>query len=174
MSLDHTISNASLERVRYHQLASRELDKLNDAEALYERGRRLRNGIGVAKNEEAGWQLAIEAAKLGHPVALAFCFHYGRGTAKNPNRAAELYRASAERGHAGGSLRLLVSRESFAFPQTLTNPNSSVRLGVVLREQNWCREGRTKSRSLVSRCCRSGPCGCSIQLGMVLRERIRR
>jgi hypothetical protein len=77
MSLDHTVPNASLERGHYHQLASRELDKLNDAEALYERGRRLRLGIGVATNEEAGWQLAIEAAKLGHPVTLAFCFHSG-------------------------------------------------------------------------------------------------
>ncbi len=150
MSLENIVADASLERGHYHQLATRELGKLDNAEALFERGRRLRNGIGVATNEEAGWQLAIEAATLGHPVALAFCFHYGRGTDKNPNRAAELYRASAERGHAGGSLRLLVSRESFAFPQTLTNPNSSVRLGVVLREQNWCREGRTNAALLLT------------------------
>jgi TPR repeat protein len=104
MSLDRIVPNASLERGHYHQLASRELDELDDAEALYERGRRLRLGIGVAKNEEAGWQLTIEAAKLGHPVALGSCFGFGRGTAKNPNRATELYRASAERGHAAGSL----------------------------------------------------------------------
>ena len=57
MSLEHIISNASLERGHYHQLATRELEKLDDAEALYERGRRLRNGIDVLMDEEAGWKL---------------------------------------------------------------------------------------------------------------------
>ncbi len=106
MSLEHIVPNASLERGHYHQLATRELDKLDDAEALYERGWRLRSGIGVTMNEEAGWKLIIEAAKLGHAVALATCFRFGRGAEKNLNRAVELFRASAERGHAGGSLLL--------------------------------------------------------------------
>ncbi len=74
----------------------------DDAEALFESGRRLRNGVGLAKDEEAGWKLIIEAAKLGHAVALGFCFFFGRGTAENLTRAVELYRTSAERGHPAG------------------------------------------------------------------------
>ncbi len=106
MSFDHIVVDASLERGHYHQLTTSELDKLDNAEALYERGRRLRNGISVKMDEEAGWKLFVEAAKLGHAVALALCFHNGRGTAKNLNRGFELFHASAERGHPGGSLRL--------------------------------------------------------------------
>jgi TPR repeat protein len=136
MSLERVIPNASLERTYYHQIATSELDKLDDAEALFERGRRLRLGIALAKDEEAGWNLIIESAKLGHPVALGLCFHEGRGTKQNQNRAIELYRASAERGHPAGSLRLLDSRECFASHQTLTNPKSSIELGMVLRERN--------------------------------------
>jgi TPR repeat protein len=107
MSLERVVPNASLERVHYHQLATRELNKLNDAEARYERGRRLRDEIGVDMNEEAGWKLIIKAAKRGHPVALAECFSIGRGTAKNLKRAAGLYRSSADRGHPAGLLYLL-------------------------------------------------------------------
>jgi TPR repeat protein len=102
MSLERIVPDALLERGHYHQLALRELDKLNDAEALFERGKRLRLGIGIIQNEEAGWKLIIEAAKLGHPLALALCFYVGQGTAKNLNRAVELYRASAEREHPAG------------------------------------------------------------------------
>jgi TPR repeat protein len=104
MSLEHIVPNASLERGHYHQLATSELDKLNDAEALFERGWRLRGGIGVANDAKGGWSLTIEAAKLGHPVALGVCSDFGRGTAKNHNRAVELYRASSARGHVIGSL----------------------------------------------------------------------
>lgn len=136
MSLENIVANASLERKHYHQLATSELDKLDDAEALYERGRRLLDGVGVLEDSEAGWDLIIESAKLGHPVALGLCFHEGRGTKQNQNRAIELYRASAERGHPAGSLRLLDSRECFASHQTLTNPKSSIELGMVLRERN--------------------------------------
>jgi hypothetical protein len=78
MSLDRIAPDASLERGHYHQLATPELDRLNHAEAHYERGRRFRSGISVTKNEEVGWKLTIEAAKLGHPVALAVCFRYGQ------------------------------------------------------------------------------------------------
>jgi TPR repeat protein len=108
MSLEQIVPNVSLERGHYHQLSPRELYQLEDAEALFERGRRNFFGVFVAKDKDAGWKLNIEAAKLGHPVALAACFRKGQGTAKNPNRAIEIYRASAERGHASGSPRLLV------------------------------------------------------------------
>jgi TPR repeat protein len=104
MSLEHIVPNASVERGHYHQLAARELDKLDDAEARYERGWRLRKGIGVEKDEEEGWALIIESAKLGHPTALGICSLNGRGTTKNLKRAAELFRASADRGHATGSI----------------------------------------------------------------------
>jgi hypothetical protein len=103
MSLEHVIIDAALERGHYHTLASSEIRKLDDAEALFERGRRLRIGIGVAMDAEAGWTLNIESAKLGHAVALAFCFKEGRGTSKDHNCAFQLFRASAERGHPDGT-----------------------------------------------------------------------
>ncbi len=107
MSLDHIVPNASLERGHYHQLATRELDQLDDAEALFERAFRLVIGIGATRNREAAGKLIMESAKLGHPVALALCLEQA-GTAKNIKRAIELHRASAERGHVSGSLHLLV------------------------------------------------------------------
>jgi TPR repeat protein len=106
MSLERIVPDASLERGHYHQLATSELDKLDDAEALYERGSRLQNGIDVDMNDEAGWNLILEAAKLGHAIALAESSLEGRGTPKNPKRAVELLRPSAERGHPAGSLLL--------------------------------------------------------------------
>jgi TPR repeat protein len=104
MSLGNIVADPSFERGHYHQLATSELDKLDDAEALFERGRRLRYGIGVAEDKGVGLKLIIESAKLGHPVALAYCFATGQGTKQNVYRAFELYRASAERGHASGSI----------------------------------------------------------------------
>ncbi len=104
MSLEHIVADASLERSHYHQLSTRELDQLHDAEALFERGYRLRKGIGVKRDGAKGWTLALASAQLGHPVALAFCFLFGQGTDKNLQRAAELLLASAQRNHPLGSL----------------------------------------------------------------------
>ena len=103
MSLENIVADPSLERLGYRRLPFSELEKLDDPEALLERGIRLRNGIGVRMNGDSGWEAIISSAKLGHPVALAFCFRKGRGTEKSVQRAIELSRDSASRGHAAGN-----------------------------------------------------------------------
>jgi TPR repeat protein len=102
-SLENFTADASLERNEYHTLDLHELTKLDDAEALYQRGDRLRQGIKAFKNETSGWRLIIEAAGRGHAVALGLCFVHGRGVEQNEARAIELLRASADRGHASGA-----------------------------------------------------------------------
>ncbi len=121
MSLDDVVVDPLLERIHYYQLSKSELEKLEDAEALFERGRRLRLGIDEKTDEVAGWILVIDAARLGHPVALAFCFLFGRGTTKNLERAVQLCRTSAVRGHVVG---LLLAR--FACLQAYVNQPRTV------------------------------------------------
>ncbi len=102
MSLEQIEADSSLERGHYHKFTIQDLEKLKDAEALFERGRRMRLGIGVKTNETVGWMFISEAARQGHPVALAFCSFFGKGTEKNLQRAVQILRASAERGHPTG------------------------------------------------------------------------
>jgi TPR repeat protein len=111
MSLEHIVPVAELERQGYHLLPQRQLETLADAEALYERARRLRNGEGIREDSKSAWAFTYKSAQLGHPLALADCYRFGHETAKNPDKAAHYYRASAERGHPAGMLRscLLVS-----------------------------------------------------------------
>jgi TPR repeat protein len=103
MSLGNVTADASLERNEYHKLELHQLDKLDDAEALYQRADRIMNGIGIKMNEESGLEMMIEAARCGHPVALGVCFLEGEGVRQNEVRAVELFRASADRGHASGA-----------------------------------------------------------------------
>jgi TPR repeat protein len=109
MSLENIVPDGSVERGHYHLLTHEELNKLDDAEALFVRGDRFQAGVGIAIDEEAGWRLIIESAKLGHPVALACCFQYAKGTLKNLQRAAELYRQAADRGHPAGIVFALIA-----------------------------------------------------------------
>lgn len=102
------IPDASLEHPNYHKLSWSALEALHDAESLFERGRRLRNGIGVRKNEAEGWKLTGKAAHLGHPVALAFCFDFGQHTEKDPQRAAALNAEASKRGHPAGTILCMV------------------------------------------------------------------
>jgi hypothetical protein len=106
MSLENVTADASLERNDYHKLELDQLEKLDDAEALYQRGDRTLNGIVAEKNEDLGWHLIIEAARRGHAVALGNCFLHGRGAERNEARAVELFRASADRGHASAQYYL--------------------------------------------------------------------
>jgi TPR repeat protein len=53
------------------------LEQREDADALYELGRRLRLGEGANQDEERGWDLTKRSAEMGHPVALAICFEKG-------------------------------------------------------------------------------------------------
>jgi TPR repeat protein len=71
-------------------------------EALLVYGGRLRNGIGVRMNTEEGWRLTVEAAHMGHPVAMALCYDLGEAVPRNVEAALALYQESAERGHPVG------------------------------------------------------------------------
>jgi TPR repeat protein len=106
MSLKETIENADLLKIDYVNLDEKQLEACNDAEALYQRGRKLRYAIGVRRDEERGWNLNFQAARQGHPTALATCFDFGRGVKKSPERAAELYLLGAMRGHSASRIAL--------------------------------------------------------------------
>jgi TPR repeat protein len=100
--LEDVVPLPSVERPRHHLVPQAQLELLDDPDSLCERSRRLRLGIYVCADEESGWNLNIQAARLGHPVALALCFLFGRGAKVNIAKAVELLRGSAERGHPAG------------------------------------------------------------------------
>jgi TPR repeat protein len=125
MSLREVTAKPEVERPGYHQLANQFIDSADDPEALFERGMRLRFGISVSVNEEAGWEIIIKAAHLGHPVALAFCFKYGKGTEKDFLLALELFRQSAERGHPAGIIFRICKTVSSLFNRILTSTKLS-------------------------------------------------
>ncbi len=101
--LENVTADASLERNEYQKLELRHLARLDDAEALYQIADRLVNGVGTLVDIRLGRYLMIEAARRGHPVALGVCFLHRFGVVKNKPRAVELFRASADRGHASGT-----------------------------------------------------------------------
>ena len=103
MSLENIVARAELERHGYHELSEEQLRLKDDPEALLHRGIRLKHGIGVRMDKGSGWEAIMSPAKLGHPVALALCFLYGKGTKSNAQRSIELLRDSASRGHAVGN-----------------------------------------------------------------------
>ena len=103
MSLENIVARAELERHGYHELSEEQLRLKDDPEALLERGIRLKDGIGAHKDEGSGWEAIMSSAKLGHPVALALCFRYAKGTEENVQRGIELLRDSASREHASGN-----------------------------------------------------------------------
>jgi hypothetical protein len=103
MSLEDVTADASLERNEYHKLSLDQLEKLDDAEALYQRADRMMWGIKTERNLKHGLTVIIEAARRGHAVALGVCFLEGQGVKMRKRLGAELLRGSAERGHASGS-----------------------------------------------------------------------
>jgi hypothetical protein len=109
-------ANASLERNEYHKLHLDQLEKLNDAEALYQIGDRLMHGIDIKQNKDLGIGLMIEAARRGHAVALGVCFFRGRRVEMKA-RAIELLRASADRGHVSGTHQLAFDFQFSRFSQ---------------------------------------------------------
>ncbi len=102
LPLEEVIPIPSLEKPKYHLLPRHQLDRLEDAEALYERGRRLRLGIGMKKDESEAWPLILTSAQMGHPVAQATCFDFGKGVKKNLPQAVQMYRECSDRGHPVG------------------------------------------------------------------------
>jgi TPR repeat protein len=103
MSLEDVVADPSLERPRYYALSFLQLEAIDDVESLFLRGDRLAIGAGVKRQVDEGWELIIEAAKCGHPIALALCFRRGKGTAVNTEKAVELYRDAVKRGHPTGT-----------------------------------------------------------------------
>jgi TPR repeat protein len=102
--LEEIAPDPSLEEPTLHLLPYDKIKKLRSAEALLERGRRFFAGYGVKEDKEKGNQFFAEAARLGHPVALARCFDEGISVTKNIERAVQLYRESARRGHPAGTI----------------------------------------------------------------------
>ncbi len=110
LSLENVAPDISLERQHYHLLPQEELERLDDPEALFERGRRLRLGIRVPVNEDLSWKFIERAALRGHSLALSLCFQAGRGLSKDLQRGVELYKDAAKRGHpVGKSLPIIPS-----------------------------------------------------------------
>ncbi len=87
-------------------MSTSQLEHIDDAESLLVRGTRLNAGLGLRKKGGNGWKLILEAASLGHPVALARCFEFGKNVSNADMRQAmTLYEASAKRGHPIGRSR---------------------------------------------------------------------
>jgi TPR repeat protein len=121
MSLRNVTADASAERNEYHKLQLDQLEKLDDAEALYQRADRLMWGIGIKMEEGLGYSIMVEAARRGHPVALGRCFLHELAVGKRDNaRAIELFRASADRGHASGTCTNSHSIFKLQFSQSFT------------------------------------------------------
>jgi TPR repeat protein len=109
MSIGEIIPNPSLEQPHYHTLAQEILEKLDDAEALYERGRRLFLGIGIMRDRNTAWELIHRSALQGHPVAIASCYNCGQFTNRDTARACNLFQESALRGHPSGTSFVLTA-----------------------------------------------------------------
>jgi hypothetical protein len=102
ISLKDIVPNPSVERHHYHLLSQEQLDKLSDAEALFERGERLRLGRNMLIDQTSGWDHIIHSARLGHPVAQALCCFQGKDIDFDDKRAGELLHQAAARGHPAG------------------------------------------------------------------------
>ncbi len=87
-----------LEKV--YQLSIDELRSTMRPAYVYELGRRIRNGVGVEKNEQEGWRLIRSAAEQGHPVALGECYFDGVGFAKSTAKGFKCYESAAEKKDA--------------------------------------------------------------------------
>jgi TPR repeat protein len=104
--IEMVVPEESLEHNEYHSFSN---DQIELAFASYEPesflvlGERMRLGTGLMKNDEQCWRYVILAARFGHPVALAQCFHFGKGVERNLTRAVDLFLESAKRGHPVGT-----------------------------------------------------------------------
>jgi hypothetical protein len=152
MSLEDIVPRPELEQYDFHRLSEEQLRLKDDAEALFQRGVRLWYALGIPEDEDGAWQLIIEAAKLGHPVALAFCFSEGKGTDKNEQRAMELFGGGASRGHAVGIAFSLGIRVILAAHKNTTSANGPCLLQSI-RIHHSCEQ--TRGYSVASSCCRS-------------------
>ena len=104
MSIDSLQADPRLERPNYHLLHFEQLSRIDDAESLFERGRRLRNGTGVMKDQNEAWNMIIASAKQGHPLGLLYCLDFEKGAKMNKEKSREILRASSARGHPVGTV----------------------------------------------------------------------
>ncbi len=106
MSLESIVVDSGVERPDYHLYSQERLESVRDAESFFVRGYRLRRGIGVGLDDVHGWEMIVQAALSGHPVALAFCLLEGKQIEKNSYQAVHLLTESAQRGHPIGDFTL--------------------------------------------------------------------
>ncbi len=135
----------SLEQRHYHLLSQERLEQLEDAEALFERGFRMRVGIQREVDEKQGWKLILCAARLGHAVALAYCMDFEKGTLQDLPRAIELTIESANRGHPVGMFAYTFALGDLVFNAILRKMfcfliiRSTEQPRMVLSERTWFR-----------------------------------
>lgn len=104
--LQDIVPKLELENNERQKFSFEKLETLKDIESIFERGHRLANGFGVTKDVDRGWKLILEAAREGHPVALALCFTAGVETTRDDKRAVGLLKESAQRGHSVAQFNL--------------------------------------------------------------------
>lgn len=103
MDLEAYEPRPELERPWYFKLSYEQLEVLDDAESRFERGIRFVHAIGVEHSLQKGKDLIASAAKMGHPVAMAYVEEYVRHE-ENPFATEDtgLYSGSLSRGHPYG------------------------------------------------------------------------
>ena len=81
----------------------------DDAETLYNIGRRYYNGDGVAQDYTKAIEWFRQAAEQGYAAAqsaIGICHYYGRGVTQDYAQAANWYRKAAEQGYAAAQYNL--------------------------------------------------------------------
>lgn len=69
MESESVENRPELEHLDYFRLSYEELERIDDAESMLERGFRLTYAIDVLSDADKGMRLIEEAERLGHPVA---------------------------------------------------------------------------------------------------------
>ena len=100
MSLKKVKIDYSLAKFGYQTYDWETLFEIDDAESIYERGIRLLEGIGVRRAHREGEGMILEAAKMGHPLAMAkgidLCI-----IKQKTERAFEILKECTNRGYTG-------------------------------------------------------------------------
>lgn len=89
-----------LERPGYHKLSVGDLERIGDAESLFELGMRYLEAMGVRNDPHKGKDLIKNAALKGHPVALAWLM------APICRASENFYAESVSRGHPRGACHI--------------------------------------------------------------------
>jgi TPR repeat protein len=123
VGLEDTVADMNTLK-NYFRLNKRELlerAQNGEAEALFELGYRLRQGVGFSCDEERSLELTVRAALLGHPVALGFCFYNAIRVTRDEQRALELYLQASQHNSVAGKLSAAQERQHSHFFQAITS-----------------------------------------------------